>query len=430
MRQLDNERFYLYRASTESPLTVRLTMHMDGKVDGQMLREAVDATRLRYPYLCVSLKTFRNADGHEVAEFDDNPLPWVVTARRKPVELLGSEANQHLMAFAWWDDCIAFDFFHAIIDGEGAYRVLRTLLYEYCRRRYDSNLSREGVWIAGDEIDPAEMTDPATLEMPHNLSPQPVPPPPPAIDLSTCTVAPMAETSESIHILADEEQVMHRVRSCHGTPTVWLSLLMAQAIACLHPDSATAVPVITVPVNMRKALNVPLTHHSLVGGLFLPLSKELQDKSMEEQIARFRALVACQTCADNIQAYFWQKKQWIDSLEQLPTLEARYQALARVNDMARQMGSCTLSYVGKANLGAAERYVLDLRTEADSPNIVTTEISAVNGKFCISFMHQLATDAYLDAFLDQLRSQDISYEIAERHQRELPPIRNFRNITE
>jgi hypothetical protein len=45
-------------------------------------------------------------------------------------------------------------------------------------------------------------------------------------------------------------------------------------------------------------------------------------------------------------------------------------------------------------------------------------------------MHQLATDAYLDAFLDQLHSHDISYEIAERHQRELPPIRNFRNITE
>ena len=57
---------------------------------------------------------------------------------------------------------------------------------------------------------------------------------------------------------------------------------------------------------------------------------------------------------------------------------------------------------------------------------IGAELSAINGTFCISFMHLFTTDAYLDAFLDELRQLGIGYEIADRHKVMLAPIPDYR----
>ena len=200
MKRLYIERFYLNRADDEYPMTVRIILQMKDGVDGHLLEEAVAATRTRYPYLCVKLGVVRDADGSEHYVYHDNPRPWKVTDSRQPVCLCSEEANEHLMAFAWWDDCVALDFFHALIDGTAAYRILRTLLYEYCRRRYDSELDPAGVWVAGDIIDEAERTDPATLPRPASIHPQQLPEFPKVINLATDAIVPLADKKEVIQI--------------------------------------------------------------------------------------------------------------------------------------------------------------------------------------------------------------------------------------
>ena len=145
MQRLYIERFYLNRADDEYHTTVRI---------------------IRYPYLCVKLGVERDADGSEHYVYHDNPRPWKVSGCRQPVCLCSEEANEHLMAFSWWDDCVALDFFHALIDGTAAYRILKTLLYEYCRRRYDSELDPAGVWVAGDIVPPFPVSAPCKSHRP------------------------------------------------------------------------------------------------------------------------------------------------------------------------------------------------------------------------------------------------------------------------
>jgi len=422
MRQAYSERFYLNRVGEDAPQTVRLTLRMTDTVDGRMLSEAVTDTQRRYPYLSVRLSTVTDGQGREHAAFDDNPLPWVVCARREPLRLTGSEANGHLLAFAWWDDCIALDFFHAIMDGEAAYRVLRTLLYEYCRRRYDSSLSGEGVWTADSPVDDEERTDPATMPRPEPDDQQSAPGFLKALDISEAPIAPVADRHEAVHIVADEAQMMATVRSCHGTPAVWLSLLLNKAVARLHPADGDGVPTVVVTVNLRKALGTPLSHHALVGGLSLPYTKELQTLDIEGQMAAMRQMVVQQTTPDRLQAYFWQTADRMDLLEQMPTIEARRQAMSQVAVVSRQYGSTTLSYVGRANMGGAERYVRELRTESCTPYLIALQVAAVSGKFCLTFMQQFSTDAYLDAFLGELREQGITWEITGRHPMEIASI--------
>ena len=429
MKRLHIERFYLNRLDDEYPMTVRITLRLRDKVDGGILCDALEATRQRYPYLCVRLSTVRDADGSEHYIYEENPKAWMLSIGQRPLCLFGDEANGHLLAFAWWDDCIALDFSHVLIDGDAAYRLLRTLLYEYCRRHYDEALSREGVWVAGDAISAEEYTDPATLPRPANIHPQPLPQRPRVINLSTEAVSPIAERKETVLIRLSEDQMMERVRTLDATPATLLALLLTRAIARLHADSTTTggTPTVCVAANLRRALGVPLAHHSMVGGLFLPLSAELAEKGIVEQVQAFRQMVAAQASDEQLQTYFWQTQERMDRMEQLPTLRARYEAFAPVNTLMCQMASCMLSYVGKARLGAAERYVREMVAEADSAYMLVLEVSAAAGLFTISFSHRFATDAYLDAFLNELRALGLTPEVADRHPLHLAPIADYRN---
>ena len=444
MKRLHIERFYLNRLDDEYPMTVRITLRLRDKVDGGILCDALEATRQRYPYLCVRLSTVRDADGSEHYIYEENPKAWMLSIGQRPLCLFGDEANGHLLAFAWWDDCIALDFSHVLIDGDAAYRLLRTLLYEYCRRHYDEALSREGVWVAGDAISAEEYTDPATLPRPEKFAQpsaaqKPLSQRPRVVNLSMEAVSPIAERKETVLIRLSEDQMMERVRAFGATPATLLALLLTRAIARLHADSTTTgnvtidsattggTPTVCVAANLRRALGVPLAHHSMVGGLFLPLSAELAEKGIAEQVQTFRRMVAAQASDEQLQTYFWQTQERMDRMELLPTLRARYEAFAPVNTLMCQMASCMLSYVGKARLGAAEYYVREMVTEANSAYMMLLEVSAAAGRFTISFSHRFATDAYLDAFLDELRALGLTPEVADRHPLHLAPITDYRN---
>ena len=424
MRLLHTERTFLNMAGKYSSQTVRLVAHMDGAVDEELLKEAVEATRQRYPYLCVRLCIVHDEQGAERYAYEDNPQPWVLTQGEQQVALLGEASNNHLIAFCWWDDCIALDFFYSLADGTSAYRVLRTLLYEYCRRRYDSSLSAEGIMVAGETIDEGEYTDPATLPRPEKFIPQPKMENSQTLNLYADALAPMRKDGkEAVHICVSEERLMQQIRSCGASPGSWLAVVLARVFSLLQPDGPT--PTVSLAVNLRNGTGTPLAHQPMVGAIFLPLRKEMLDWSLSEQVAEFRRMIASKASPDHLQEYYWNLQDQIDQLEQVPSSEMRHELLTKAHSMMRQAASFTVSYVGRAALGAADRYVREIRTEGNSPLALLVEVNAAGGRFCISFLQQFATDIYLDAFLNELSQMGIGYEIVARHPLAIAPISDF-----
>ena len=88
-------------------------------------------------------------------------------------------------------------------------------------------------------------------------------------------------------------------------------------------------------------------------------------------------------------------------------------------------GTCVVSYVGKANFGAAERYFCDLCTEVWTPYAITIELSAAGGQFCISWMQRFSDDAYLDSFIEELRRQGLDATITWRRPLVLATIADY-----
>ena len=451
-KKLLSERFYLTWAGEQMSWTVRMTLKMRDAVDGDLLRQSVESTRQRYPYYQVKLGIRRDAEGTEYFVYEDNSEPWVTSEGEEPVRLIGPASNYHLLAFCYWDDCIALDFFHCLTDGTGAYNILRTLLYEYSRRRYDATLSRErislpkgvhveriltpegmgmaNIRVAGDIIGPEEWEDPAAQTKPDHLDPLPLPERQRCINLITQAKTAVNEAVETVNILVEEQEMMKYVSSGDTSPATLVSLLLTRAIAHLHPDFTEGVPMVALAINQRPALGCPQACQTLASALRLPLSEEMRGKDLETQQIIFRGMVALQSNDDNVIENFWQTQNTQDMFEKIPTLEGRHQAMAKAFSVASSAATACVSYVGKANLGAAEKYVSEMYTEAYTPYALTIEMSAVGGMFCISLMQRFADDTYLDAFLDELHRIGLTYRIATRHPMTVAPIADYLSTTD
>ena len=427
-KKLLTERFFLTWAGERFSWTVRMTLKMKDAVDGTLLNEAVEATRRRYPYYQVKLGIKKDENNSEYFVYEDNQLPWAVKAGQQSALLMSEESNQHLLSFSYWDDCIALDFFHVLTDGTGAYNILRTLLYEYCRRRYDNTLSREGVRVEGDTIAPEEWTDPASLPKPDNLNPLPIPEMPKGINLVTQAKTGLNDSKETVNILIDETLMMKYVSDHDTSPATLVSLFLTRAIARLHPDSDEGVPIVILAINRRPALDCPLASQSLAGGLRLALRNEVRDTDIDFQQTVFRSLVAFQSNKDNVIDTFWKSNDNMDMLEKIPTVEGRHQAMSSAHLRTLNYASACVSYVGKARLGEAEKYVCALYTEADAPYSIAIEMSAAGGTFCISWMQRCASDLYLDAFLDEFHQIGLETRIATRQPMTVAKVADYRHI--
>ena len=71
--------------------TVRLKLRLRDKIDDQFLKEAVEKTRQRYPYLCVRMKK-----NNENYFYEENLAPIAVLHTDSSIRLNAEETNFHV----------------------------------------------------------------------------------------------------------------------------------------------------------------------------------------------------------------------------------------------------------------------------------------------------------------------------------------------
>lgn len=409
-RELYSELRTFYEITAEDPDTFRISIKMKDAVDEEILRRAAERTMERYPYFRVLL-TLR--DGRPC--FDDNPAPVPVIRSDKSITLGSAETDGHLLAFCCEGDCLYIDASHALTDGGGVAPMIKTLLYYYCAARYDAGLSSDGIRLAGEPVPPGEWEDAAA----RPLSPE-------RCGLTKKRDAPALLLPESGRIRLTPDCVSYDLRipenafmgfniSNDGSPASVVALFLARSIDALHPD-AERPPVIAMCVNQRKALNAPLAHQSLVGDVRLAYTERLKKMPFPAQATCFRGMVALQSDRDMVLDEIRDYQALMAELSAMDDLrERRSRCVRRKEDISRCI-TATVSYVGKADLGAAERYIREYgaypSTALPSTHTpLTIELSAVNGFFFLNFMQYFREEDYLQAFIRELRSHEIECEL-------------------
>lgn len=406
----------LYVTSKESPNEIRIRIRMRDLIVPDVLRHAVDTTMKRYPYFCVELQK-----KDEQYIFAENHRPVVITNTLHGVALNSEDSNYHMIAFCWKDNWIILDVFHGMTDGTGAYEVVRTLLYYYCSERYDIKLQEAGIRLVGDEIPEEEWIDPV-------VSRTDLPSPSRHEQMSSAlnliaTAGLEADHKRTVYSIAiSESEFMRFNLDNDGSPGTMVSLLLSRAIAKLFPDAKDIIR-ITLCVNQRNALRAPLAHQSLVGGAMLEYKDQMRDWPLERQGTAYRGMVFAQTQEENVLMGVASIKGINGLILSKESDEERLGVAGYINALAAKVVTATVSYVGKANYREAEQYIRDFRLWTSSAaDGLTVEISAVNGRFTLDFLQTFSNPIFVNAFLKELESNGIVYDLQDVNELELPNI--------
>lgn len=161
------------------------------------------------------------------------------------------------------------------------------------------NFEEEGIRLAGDDISIEEWEDPV-------LKAQDLPIPPRTEMPKSLNVVSAAgledDKAPTVYSIAiPEDEFMRFNIQNDGSPATMVSLFFSRAIAKLYPDREDVIR-IAMTVNQRKALKVPLAHHSLVGGVMLEYKEKMRSWSLDRQATVYRGMVFAQTMDEAVLA--------------------------------------------------------------------------------------------------------------------------------
>ncbi len=405
----------LYSLNWGQSHMMHLRIRMRDLIDEFSMRHAAEQTMKRYPYFCVELKK----DGEYYLAHNERPI--VVSHSLTAPKLNTSDTNYHFVSFSYSDNLIVIDISHAITDGTGAYEVVRTFLYYYVSERYGVELPKEGVRLVGDVISEEEWNDPVA-----KLTNLPIPAGGQmAKAMNPVKAAGLEEDKQptvySIAI-AESEFMDFNVKN-NGSPATMVSLFLSRALHRLFPDDPDVIR-ITVAVNQRNALRVPLAHQCLVGAAFLDYDENIQKLPLERQAAAYRETVFAQTTDEKVLEGLANQNGITQLILSKQTDPERIAAAQAIDEMTKDFTSATVSYVGKLNYKEAEKYIRDFRlwTRGTGDTIVI-EISAVSGKFTMDFIQPFADPMYVNAFLNELDENGITYDLRDVMKLEMPDVR-------
>ena len=407
---------YYYGPIDKIKNTVRITVQLKDDIEGDILELAVKKAMTRYPYFC---KKIHKTNQDIVLE--DNSRDIVVQEGKKNLCLASSETNEHLLAFLWWKQEIYLDFFHGMADGIGIFPLIKTVLYYYCKERYDASLSSEGVRLMGEKVPLEEVQDPFLNCSTQNIQPVTVTKPKQALNLKKAGLH-RPGTPTIYHIRIPEKSFMKFSSERDGSPAVVIALLMSKAIDCLYPDEKLPI-IFSMTMNIRNVLKKPLAHQSVITQLYIEYKNAMKKKDTFMQVTCLRGMLFLQGLDENILFSVQRKMELAKKIDLLPDIQSKCTLIEKLYSSFKDLDTFGISYVGKADLGAAEKYVEGIYSivgPSDSGFMV--EINAVNGYFYATFLQEWEDDLYIKSFMAQLEQENIPYEVVGKESLVLPPI--------
>ena len=390
--------------------TVRLSIRLRERVEPELLREALDKTQRRFPFLCVRLRK-----GADAFYYEENPLPVALIEGDAPVCLNAEQTNFHLWAVCWREDFVHLDFYHGLSDGTGIYRVLSALLRTYYALK--GELTDEPV---REEIPPEWTADPQDT----------LPPPDPAAPATGLAPAFTPETDGGLtpaeptvwDIELDEAELMRAVAVNDATPGTLVSLLLARAIDALYPRREKEI-VSAYVINARPMLHAEPTFHNCLTTAVFPYSAAVRAMPVRMQGTVYRGMTFVQSEEEHVAAAVAQSAEAIRAAAaSAPGVEDKKRVFKDFFLGGEGRITFLVSYVGKwkdAELGGRIR---EFWTHAPNSFAMIAELAAAGGKVFVSLQQRFKEDCVREAFLAELEELRVSCTVRRRMALDVPAI--------
>ena len=142
-------------STPEHPNTMGVEVLLKERVDGDILTEAVEELRTRFPYFYIQAVR----KGNDLAAVP-NPRPMIVRNTWPPVNFQSKASNYHLAAWKYKDKRLAFEISHSLTDGAGILPYIKSALFLYLSRKTGKEFDPSGFRLPGDPIPDTEIGNP------------------------------------------------------------------------------------------------------------------------------------------------------------------------------------------------------------------------------------------------------------------------------
>ncbi len=357
-------------------------------VNGEILRDAVEALRARFPYFYVRA----GRRGEDIVPVP-NGLPMTVRNTWEPISFHSEASNYHMAAWKFEGRRLAFEITHSLTDGDGFLPYVKSAMYLYLTKAAGRAFDPAGFRLPGETIPESETGNPFQgldidgAEKRLYLK-EPI--------TDFFRLANGTERDKTAYCLKiPEGQMMRYCRKHDGSPNVFLSVMLARAARRLNPENEKTVTV-SVCIDQKAMVGNHDNYRMFVGDALLdfPKNRDLSDLPEACTIARGQLILQAQP-----ENTLWQIRQMKQGLPP-PSPDT---ALA----------SICVSYPVSRSFGPLDPWIEELFIMTSLMRItdILCLASCVNHTFFISLLQPFASDAYFRCFLEELKAEKIGFEV-------------------
>ena len=389
---------YLYQKNGMESEVMEITFHK--KVIGSFLNQALLETIKRYPYLNTKLVEL---DG----DFYIIQNEMALTARKteKLAKLGHISCGYHLVDVTYYGNTVYVSWHHALCDGKGIKPFVETLIYYYCKLRYKSRASNEGVCLADSPLLPNETAEPNLGSYTYDESKPDMPVSRDAYAIPENVV----EEHDTDYRYDIQIPVSAYIKACKAngaTPVILTSLLVSEGIASLYPDFDKPINA-NIAVDIRDALDLPNTFKNCVRSMPLPFGRDFLDMPLSERAEKQRAILGAQRDRDLLRKAANFSLGMFDRLDTLPDYEAKQKMMDFFNGML--INTYVISYLGQMTVNENAKYIEKMCFYNSGAAGLGVTMLSVGDKFCLNFKQSFKSDKYVKVFLAGLDKLGIEY---------------------
>ena len=394
----------LYLSTPDHPNTMGVLAVLKEAVDGELLREVVEELRTRFPYFYVKAES----RGNDLVPVP-NALSMTVRDSWAPIKLNAEESNYHLGAWKYEGKRVAFEISHSLTDGAGVLPYFKSALYLYLSRRTGQSFDPTGFRLPGDDIPESETGNPfAGLNI--DEAEEPLYRKETEKDFFRLNDGTESDARVT-YIKLSEAQLMRYCRDFDGSPNAFLAVMLARAAR--RYDSASEKTVSVAIAIDHKAMLGNRDNYRMFANIVeldFPKNRPLDDLMKACTMARGQVMLQAQP--ENSLWAMKQRKLLYAKLEQMP-LEMKLGVIAKSAGSPRW--SISISYANSRTFGPLDPYIEELYMLAElGVSDIMCEIACLNHCFFLAVGQNFSSNQFVDAFLDELASVGIDYEVMGR----------------
>lgn len=414
--------YLLYEYMEKVPFTVRMKVCLDSMIDEALLTEAAQEAICRFPYF--SVKAGLDEGQNYVLHHNDKPVV-VIPEKDERLTLGSEETNGHLFAITYRDNCVWFNFSHALCGATGGLFWVKTTLYQYMTKKYEPVEPPKDIKLPGTPVTDGELFFPDAEKLPDDEPISRYTGGDSNLQLGRFLkylLNPFARDNYYYQIEIPTRDFMDYAARIDGSPNTILTAIMFKVCSRLFKEKKGSFLSGRIAADYREDIGAELSYRDFVRFAHVRYEWSMKDESIQKLNMRARGALIKQNQPELSYERFKKLARDHKGIDGQPDLKAK-KKYASKNSTFRSdpRDTYTISYVGQTDWGGMDAHIRGVYTITDGDLML--EVNALKEAFCITFQLINKDRRPLGLFCEVLEQEGIPYKVSNQYVRYMPKIK-------